>query len=440
MVQIESIESGSIAEELGVEAGDRLLCINGERVEDIVDFQRLTADVFHLLIEIQKPSLQNWELDIEYEPGQVLGFGFEHPRPRSCRNNCQFCFVRQLPHGMRRTLYVRDDDYRFSYLYGAYISLTNLTPDDIERIKLQQLSPLYISVHSTDAEVRARLLQNDKADALGLLHEFAEAGIQMHTQVVLCPGINDGSVLERTIAELFALYPAVRSLAIVPVGLTRFREGLPLLHQVDAGMADKLLCQVDRWQKHCLDRSNTRFVFGADELYLKAKHAVPAYEAYEDFCQIENGVGMLAQFEEQALEVMQEVQPEFCAGVHATLVCGVSASATLQRFVHSFNQKAHARLQLLTVTNSFWGEQVTVSGLLTGADIIAALQFATGRGFDPGVALLLPDVMFKEGADLTLDDMELCAMQQRAGLEIRKVAPTPWALLDAVEELWSVLM
>lgn len=438
MLQIDSIYPESIAAELGVTGGDYLVSINGEEVDDVVDYLRLTADGHQLFVVIETANSEVWELDIEYEADQMLGFEFSHPAPRACSNNCQFCFVRQLPSGMRDTLYVRDDDYRFSYLYGAYISLTNLQRQDVERIKAQKLSPLYISVHSTVANVRAQLLgRRSAADAavLPLVQELALAGIEMHTQVVLCPGINDGPILEQTISDLFDLYPAVASLAIVPVGLTRYREGLPELLMVGQEQANELLEQVERWQQHCLERAGTRFVFAADELYLTAQHTFPSHAAYENFCQIENGIGLIAEFENQGDEVLAEVEAEFCAGVRVTLVCGYSARRSLEAFVRKFNHKAQTQLQVHAVRNKFWGERVTVSGLLTGNDILASLNDARARGFEPGQAILLPEVMFKEHTDILLDDMDLHTLEQSLGIGVIKIASDPWAVLDVVEEL-----
>lgn len=438
MLQIDSIFPDSIAAELGVEGGDFLISINGEEVNDVVDYQRLTANGHQLLAEIQTADYQWWELDIDYEADQILGFGFSHPSPRACSNNCQFCFVRQLPSGMRDTLYVRDDDYRFSYLYGAYISLTNLKRQDIERIKSEKLSPLYISVHSTDATVRAQLLGRSNADGaavMPLVQELAQAGIALHTQVVLCPGVNDAQVLEKTIHDLFSLHPAVESLAIVPVGLTRYREGLPELQMVTLAQANELLDQVERWQQHCLAQTGTRFVFAADELYLTAQRPFPPYTSYEDFCQIENGIGMIVEFENQSAEVLTEVEAEFCAGVRATLICGCSAYHTLETFVRKFNHQAQAQLQVHAVSNKFWGERVTVSGLLTGRDILSSLNEARARGLDLGRAILLPEVMFKEDTDILLDDMDIYTLAQSLGVEVIKISPTPWAVLDVVEEL-----
>jgi putative radical SAM enzyme (TIGR03279 family) len=436
MLQIDSIYPESIAAELGVAGGDYLVSINGEEVDDVVDYLRLTADGHQLFVVIETASSEVWELDIEYEADQMLGFEFSHPAPRACSNNCQFCFVRQLPSGMRDTLYVRDDDYRFSYLYGAYISLTNLQRQDVERIKAQKLSPLYISVHSTVANVRAQLLgRRSAADAavLPLVQELALAGIEMHTQVVLCPGINDGPILEQTISDLFDLYPAVASLAIVPVGLTRYREGLPELRMVGQEQANELLEQVERWQQHCLERAGTRFVFAADELYLTAQRTFPSHAAYENFCQIENGIGLIAEFENQGDEVLAEVEAEFCAGVRATLVCGYSARHSLEAFVRKFNHKAQTQLQVHAVRNKFWGERVTVSGLLTGNDILASLNDARARGFEPGQAILLPEVMFKEHTEILLDDMDRHTLEQSLGIGVIKIASDPWAVLVVVE-------
>lgn len=432
MLCITAVAPGSIAAELDLAAGDRLQAVNGTVVEDLVDYVRLTDDQADLLLEVCKADGSLWELEIERDPDQALGLDFAALEPRRCRNNCPFCFVRQLPEAVRPSLRLRDDDYRFSYLYGAYISLTNLQPADFERIAQQQLSPLYVSVHATDATVRARLLGWAAPPVLPQLQRLAAAGIQLHTQVVLCPGINDGAVLEQTLEDLVTLYPAVASLAVVPVGLTRYRDRLPPLAPVDAALASATLTQIERWQTHCLARWGTRFVFAADEFYLTADRPLPELACYEELAQIENGVGLLASFVAQIPAVLEEVDPAWCRDLCCTLVTGQSAAPLLRHFVQLFNARGAARLQLVVIDNHFWGEQVTVAGLLTGQDIAAQL---CGRLL--GDALLLPDVLLREGSDQLLDDWTLADLEQQLGLPVHVVAPTPWAVLDLVEELHS---
>ncbi|MBN2644131.1 MAG: DUF512 domain-containing protein [Desulfuromonadaceae bacterium] len=434
MLHVTAVQAHSIADELQIDAGDCLLTLQGQEVNDVVDYCRLTKDDECLVLEVQKEgSGEVWELEIERDGDEALGLEFSHPQPKHCSNNCQFCFVRQQPEGMRSSLYVRDDDYRFSYLYGSYITLTNLKEPDFARITAQQLSPLYVSVHATDPAVRNRLLGNQKAPAvLPLLQRLAQAGIVLHTQVVLCPGLNDGSVLDQTIRDLYALAPAVASLAVVPVGLTRYRDHLPHLQPVGRQEAGRILSRIHAFQKQYLLQCGSRFVFAADELYQLAGQPVPDVSCYEKFDQIENGVGLLAQFRADADEVLEEADPAFCHDVKVTLVTGCSAGEELQRFVTRFNERCDSQLQVAVIENHFWGSLVTVAGLLTGQDMTEQLS-----GIDLGCAVLLPDVMFREQDDLLLDGLSREELSIRLGVPVLRVPASPWGILDAVEAIFA---
>jgi len=307
MLRVESVESGGYAAELGLLAGDRLLSINGHEITDLVDYH-LYIGSERLVLTVLKEDDDLWELDLEKGVHEDLGIQVVHPQPRQCGNQCLFCFVHQLPKGMRKTLYIKDEDYRFSYLYGTYITLTNLSENDLQRIIRDKLSPLYISVHATDPLLREELLGVKVPEILPLLTRLTSAGIELHCQVVLCPGINDGAALKETIENLASFHPQLLSIAIVPVGLSQFRERLPQLKKVTAGEAISCLSLIHKYQQDFLLRYETRLVFPADEFYLLAEQQIPPYTDYEDFPQIENGVGLIAQFQHQAAEVLLEAE------------------------------------------------------------------------------------------------------------------------------------
>ena len=427
MLEILTVEPGSIGAELELEAGDCLLAINGRPVRDLLDFLLAEADE-ELLLEVRKFSGELWDLELEKDAGQPLGLEFEHPQPTQCGNNCIFCFVHQLPHGMRRSLYVKDEDFRFSYLYGSYVTLSNVGEADIERIIEQHLSPLYVSVHASDDQVRSQLLGRGGPSILQMLQRLTEAGIEIHAQIVLCPGINDGAILEQSITALQALYPGVRSLAVVPVGLTGFRQRLPVLRPLEQAEAAAVIATVHAWQERCLGRFGSRFVFAADELYLKAKAPLPPVAAYEDFPQLENGVGLLARFRAEAEDVLAQVPP--LAATPVTVVTGTSAAAEVERFVTALAAASGAELRLVVAASRFFGGHVSVAGLLTGADLLAALQ-----GRDLGSALLIPAVMLREGDDLFLDDLSPIDLERELGVPVRIFDDTPQGLLEALEDL-----
>lgn len=429
MLEIISIENGSIGSQLDLEIGDKLVSINRRKINDMIDYQ-LYAQGEELVLDIQKKNGELWELELERDEDDPLGFGFEHPEPRQCRNDCQFCFVRQLPSGLRDSLYVRDDDYRFSYLYGAYISLTNLSESDMTRIIEQKLSPLYVSVHATDVDVRHQLLGGKPLAVLPILQRLVDAGIQLHTQIVLCPDINDASCLDETVTQLSALFPGILSLAVVPVGLTGHRQALPALRAFDQKEAQRVVQQIHRWQDTFLDLHGTRFVFAADEFYLQAGSSFPTLECYEDLAQIENGVGLIPLFRRDAHDVLCEVAsyPE----VKATLITGESAAVELCSFVDKFNQQTGSQLIVKVIKNHFFAGHVTVTGLLTGRDVIEQL-----RDHDCGTALIFPDVVCREGEEVLLDDVSLEDISDALNVDIAKIAATPWGIFEFVEFLAS---
>lgn len=427
MLEIIGVEAASIAEELELEVGDKILTVNGQVINDLLDFQ-VHAAAEELLLEVLKRDGELWDLEIEKDADSDLGLQFEHPEPTQCGNNCIFCFVHQLPKGMRRTLYVKDEDYRFSYLYGSYVTLTNISEADIERIVAQRLSPLYVSVHATDEQLRTRMLGRQGPPILDLLKRLAAAGIEIHTQIVLCPGINDGSELERTIEDLASLFPQVQSLAVVPVGLTGYRQRLPDLRPPTVEEARTVVTTIHEYQQRFLRRCGSRFVFAADELYLKAGADFPPLSTYEALAQVENGVGLIPQFRVEAAEVLAEAG---ILGVSAvSTFTGVSARGELTRFIADLAAKTGTTIHLYPIRNEFFGGHVTVTGLLTGKDVLRQL-----KGQPLGQALLVPDVVLREGDEVFLDDVALEDLQRELDVRIITVASTPWGLLEGLEVL-----
>ena len=395
-----------IAEEMRVAPGDTLLSINGAAVKDVLDYRFMVWEE-ELLLEIAKPSGEIWELEIEKDADEDLGLEFENGLmgcARTCCNQCVFCFIDQMPPGLRPSLYVKDDDPRLSFLQGNYVTLTNLSDAEAARIARYHLSPLHISVHAADAALRQKMMgYRRECDVFAPLRRFAAAGITMHFQIVLCQGHNDGAALDATIEALWALYPHGASLSVVPVGLTRYREGLAEVLPWGADGAAQVVAQVAAWQARCLREHGTAFVFCADEWYIKAGLPLPPYAHYEDFPQLENGVAMAALFRQEFLEALA-AQPSQKAAKHAGIVTGRAAEGLMRELAVAFNAKHGAQVDVLPVENHFFGPQVTVSGLLTGQDVMAQ-----AAGFGGGV-LFLPPNMFRDGTTQTLDDVSAEAM------------------------------
>jgi len=397
---IESVRADSIAAELEIEAGDRLLMINGSVVRDIIDYNFHSSDD-ELLFLLKKPDGDLWELEFDRPDEEGIGISFVPPVPASCGNKCIFCFVHQLPRGLRKPLYVKDEDFRLSFLYGNYVTLSNILPEELARIKEQRLSPLYISVHATDNTLRERLLGRKKlVPILDTIRQLADCGIVMHTQIVLCPGINDGAALEKTVSDLASFYPQVASLAIVPLGLTRHRKGLealvPVTEEYAAGFVDAWLPRQYALEK----RLQGGFLSLADEFFIKGGRSFPDIARYGDFPQLENGVGMIPLFLEGSEEVLASAGPLSLPSV--TVVTGLSPYPFIHAFVEKLAARTSVSITLIPIRNRFFGDEVTVTGLVTGIDIVEGL-----KGLAEGSLLLIPDVMLKEGEGLFLDEMNL---------------------------------
>ena len=418
-LRIESVAPDSIVDQFGVTAGDRLLAVNGHSIRDLIDYSYYTASEEELLLEVAAGDGELWELEIERSAGEPLGLIFTAPKPARCANNCLFCFVHQLPRGLRKPLYVKDEDYRLSFLNGNYVTLANIKSAELNRIIEQRLSPLYISVHATDRGVRETLLgKQGIPDIMEQLRRLTTAGISLHTQVVLCPDINDGEVLRRTVDDLAALYPAVQSLAIVPLGLTDHRHNLPSLRPVDREYAREFTA---RWQPEGVKlrkRLGRPFLFLADEFFLKGGEPFPPYREYGDFPQVENGVGMVPLFMKDVVRAVKNVKP--LGTCRITVVTGMSSAGFVGDFLAQVAEKSGLEIQLLPVRNRLFGESITVSGLVTGRDIVQAVGERV-----VGSYLLLPDVMLKEGEGLFLDDMSVDQLERQIGVPVVIFDSTP---------------
>lgn len=398
---VKSVEKSSIADEIGIECKDAIISVDGKPIKDILDFRFMTSsDEYEL--EVLKKDGTTEIIEIVNEDYEELGVEFENgllDRPHVCRNKCMFCFVDQLPRNcMRKTLYFKDDDYRLSALMGNYITLTNLDEDDVDRIVAMRLPRINISVHSVNPEIRSRLLNHKNADVMPLIRRFADAGITMDCQVVCCPGINDGEDLDATIMTLADFYPNVQSLSVVPVGLTKYRENLPVLKMFDKTSAENLIKQLETHQKKCLESFGSRFVYASDEFYVKADYEIPDAGFYEEFLQIENGVGLLASLKDEFLSAKDKFKR---AEYKKTIATGVSAAPYIRELVNSVADN----VEVVAIKNNFFGETITVAGLTTAGDLISQLK---GRSL--GSELLIPRVMLNHDMvfldDKTIDDVE----------------------------------
>jgi putative radical SAM enzyme (TIGR03279 family) len=416
---IESVAPGSAAQRAGLLPGERLLAIDGQRLRDLIDYSWLASDHETELTVCDRSGTQRtvW---LEPEPDAPLGLTFAPPEPKRCGNNCLFCFVHQLPKGLRRPLYVKDEDYRLSFLQGTYVTLTNLKETELRRIIRLRLSPLYISVHATEPALREQLLgKSGIPPILEQLTRLAAGRIQMHTQIVLCPGLNDGPALERTVSDLAALYPAVQSLAVVPVGLTSHRQRLPRLNPVDSAYAATFLTEWLPRLRALNKRLRTPFLQLADEFFLKAGHPFPGLKEYGDLPQWENGVGMVPWFQSQAAAVIKRAKP-LPRTLRATVITGRSAAGFVTDFIAALAEKTGAQLTVRTIPNRLFGESVTVTGLISGKDIISAL-----KDQELGELVLVPGVMLKEGEGCFLDNLTPADVSQALGLPVISFDATP---------------
>ena len=426
---ISDVLPGSPAERAGLVKGDVLLSINGEPVIDMIDYEHLTATE-RLMLEVQKADGSTEQIDLEKEDYEPLGLSFATSlmdKMRTCKNHCVFCFIDQMPKGGRSSLHVKDDDWRMSFVMGNYVTLTNLDERELDRVIRRRVSPLYVSLHASDPEVRRKMMKNPHAgEILPQLKRLAEAGLQFHLQIVLCPGLNDGDILRRSIDDMLALYPQAQSLAVVPVGLTKHRDGLSPLRVFTRQEAEAIIDEIEALQAKLLKTIGTRFVFLADEWYTLCGRTLPAYDDYEGFPQIENGVGLLRLFEGEMLYALEEKQP--LKQSKRFLVAGGTSAHDF--FAASYKQLLPYGITLDTraIKNRFFGESVTVGGLITGGDLVEQL-----RGEDFGHALLIPRAMLKADEELFLDGMRKSEAEEALGTRIIPVASGE----DLVEIIFS---
>ncbi len=425
-VTIRGVESGSPAARAKIRAGEELLAINGQEIVDVLDYR------FYMMDKRLELTLRSGagERKVSVKKGEYeeLGLTFDTylmDRERSCRNQCIFCFIDQMPPGMRETLYFKDDDARLSFLYGNYITLTNLTEHDIERTIRMKISPVNISVHTTNPELRCKMMHNRFAgESLSILRRLADGGIAMNAQLVLCPGINDGAELERSMRDLAEYLPALRTVSCVPVGLTKYRDGLYPLRPYTKEEAADVVAQVEAFGDEMKARHGTRVFYASDEFYLKAGLPLHGGDFYEDYGQLENGVGMLTLQREQFRDALPFFEPDGRKR-NFSIATGVAAAPFLQKLVDEARETWHnLNGKVYPIVNDFFGHEITVAGLITGRDLIAQL-----RGKDLGDELLLPDVLLKFHEDVFLDDVTLSEVREALGVPITMVGSDGYELL-----------
>ncbi|MCM1538059.1 MAG: DUF512 domain-containing protein [bacterium] len=436
--RIKTVKPGSIAQEMGIEAGDVLLSINEQPVEDIFDYQYLIQDEY-IEVTVRKPDGEEWLLEIDKEYSEDLGVEFENglmDEYRSCHNKCIFCFIDQMPKGMRETLYFKDDDSRLSFLQGNYVTLTNMSEHDIERIIRYHLSPINVSVQTMNPQLRCMMLHNRFAgEALKKLDRLYEGGIRMNGQIVLCKGINDGAELDESIRRLTRYLPQMESVSVVPVGLSRYREGLYPLTPFTREDAKEVLRIIHGWQERIYAGHGIHFIHASDEWYILAEEELPEEERYDGYLQLENGVGMVRLLLTEFAEAAERLAAEAAQGKHR-LTGEVKISMATGRLAYPYIRQMAQRVeqllpgltvQVFAVRNDFFGEQITVSGLLTGSDIIAQLKDQA-----LGSVLLLPQNVLRSGEDVFLDDVTVSQMESALQVPVDIVKSSGQDFVDAI--------
>jgi putative radical SAM enzyme (TIGR03279 family) len=415
-VEITEVAPASLASDWELEAGDRIIKVNGRVVRDYLDFRFQTGGETELVFEVRKKSGEEWELDVERDEGEDFGLGFEQIVPRQCANECIFCFCKGNPETARPSLFIRDEDIRLSFLYGNYTTLTSITEDEMNRIIEQRLSPQYVSVHATDLDIRARLLGVDRkrADISEKMKRMLDAGIEIHAQVVLCPEINDGEILERTIRELAALHPRVKSVAIVPLGLTRYNTD-ERLTPVTPEFCRRTISEIIPLQREFRKRLGTTFAFLGDEIYLRARYSIPTRRHYGDYPQIEDGIGMVRSFDNDFQKLLRRLElhpPKNPARLHGTIMTGTLFAPVLKNLIDQLNTRYGTRLHVLGVENRYFGGDVSVAGLLTSECYMAARSFVRGK------FVIIPASSLKSGEAIMLDGKTLDDFERQLGLPV----------------------
>lgn len=432
MTAVKSVDPRSPAHRAGIRVGEILTHINGHPVVDVLDYKFYSYDP-RLELTLRGPEGAVRTLRVRKSEGEDLGLEFETylmDRARSCANHCIFCFVDQMPPGMRPSLYFKDDDARLSFLLGNYLTLTNLSPREVQRIIDLRISPINVSVHTTDRELRAEMLKNRRAgEGIDIMERLAAAHITMNCQIVSCPGINDGPALDSTLSDLAGMFPAVNSVSVVPVGVTKYREGLYPLETYTRETAAALIDQVEAFAARHLAEHGTRLAWCSDEFYLLAGRELPPEEFFEDFTQLDNGVGMLTLLSKEFGRALDLMEPEEMEGtVPFSIATGVSAAPFLAKLVETAQAKCGTiRGKVYPIANRFFGETITVAGLVTGGDLIAQL-----RGQDLGERLLIPASMLRSGENVFLDDVTTDDVERELGVPVTAVPQDGYDLLDAM--------
>lgn len=415
---ISKVYEGSIAKEIGIEVGDLLISVNGQEIHDIIEYRFLLSDEY-LEVEIQKINREIYVYEIEKDYDEDLGIEFTNPiidQAKSCRNKCVFCFIDQLPKGMRETLYFKDDDSRLSFLQGNFITLTNMSEEDISNIIKYRISPINISVHTTNPELRRKMIKNKFAGNLyGIMQRLADAQIQMNCQIVLCPGYNDKDELIRTVSDLSKLYPYVNSAAAVPVGITKHRDHLPNLEIFNKETAKEAIDLVNKLHEKYLKELGTRFIFLSDEFYVMANEKLLEYDEYEGFIQFENGVGMISKLEREIQDKLKILTTEqLSKKKKVSIATGHSAYEFIKSMANDIMQKCNdVEINVYKIVNNFFGETITVSGLITATDIIDQL-----KDKELGETLYIPRSMLKADEEIFLDNITLEELNKIMGLEV----------------------
>lgn len=427
---VKEVEPFSIADELGIEPGDRVLSINDNEIEDVFDYHYYVSDE-EIVLLIQKPDGEEWELEIEKDYEEDLGIIFEQglmDEYRSCRNNCIFCFIDQMPKGMRDTLYFKDDDSRLSFLQGNYITLTNMSDHDIDRIVKYHLEPINISFHTTNPELRCRMLHNRFAgEALKKVDKFYDGGIQMNGQIVLCKGVNDGEELERSIRDLSKYLPYLQSVSVVPVGLTKYRDGLYPMEPFTKEDAIEVIDIIEKWQKILYEEYGLHFIHAGDEWYITAERELPEEERYDGYLQLDNGVGMIRLLQNEFEEALRETKGDD-RQIEISMATGAAAYGYLEKLVEKLQAKfPNVTVHLYKIINEFFGERITVAGLITGQDLIKQL-----KNQNLGQCLLIPSSMLRMGEEVFLDDITLSEVKETLQVEIDVVKSSGQDLIEAI--------
>lgn len=427
---IKEIQTGSIAEECGMEPGDAILKINGEEILDILDYRYMVQEE-ELVITVLSKQGEEVEVEIEKDFDEDLGIEFENAFMddyRSCSNKCIFCFIDQMPSGMRDTLYFKDDDARLSFLQGNYVTLTNMSEKDLERIIRYHLEPINISFHTTNPELRCRMLHNRFAgEALKKVDKFYDGGIQMNGQIVLCKGVNDGEELERSIRDLSKYLPYLQSVSVVPVGLTKYRDGLYPMEPFTKEDAIEVIDIIEKWQKILYEEYGLHFIHAGDEWYITAERELPEEERYDGYLQLDNGVGMIRLLQNEFEEALREAKGDD-RQIEISMATGAAAYGYLEKLVENLQAKfPNVTVHLYKIINEFFGERITVAGLITGQDLIKQL-----KNQNLGQCLLIPSSMLRMGEEVFLDDITLSEVKETLQVEIDVVKSSGQDLIEAI--------